>query len=165
MGLLHRCLYPLLWCVQELSSTGTQGRVQGNTMERSVILLGVTVQGLRQPQLLAYKEGEELEFQACQCTSISSQHLQVSGIGMGVTNALHSGSKPLFAGRANQQPLRRIQERRCSLPPSSLTMKKLQCVALFPIAPDNSLCANGWCQADSGSLTVPLLPLSETPPL
>lgn len=31
-------------------------------MEHSVILLGVTVQGLRQPQLLAYEEGEELGF-------------------------------------------------------------------------------------------------------
>ena len=80
-------------------------------MEHSVILLGVTVQGLRQPQLLAYEEGQELGFQACQCTSISSQHLQVPGIGMGTTNALHSGSKPLFAGRANQQPLRRIREK------------------------------------------------------
>lgn len=116
-------------------------------MEHSVILLGVTVQGLRQPQLLAYEEGEDLEFQACQCTSISSQHLQVPELGMGTTNALHSGSKPLFAGRANQQPLRRIQERRCSLPPSSLTMKKLQHVALFPIAPDDSSCSRlvpGW---------------------
>lgn len=72
-------------------------------MECSVILLVVTVQGLRQPQLLAYEEGEELEFQACQCKSISSQHLQVPGIGMGVTNALFALwlKACLLAGQTN----------------------------------------------------------------
>lgn len=68
------------------------------------------------PSSWPMRRGRELELQASQHTSLSSQCLQVPGIGMSVTKALHSGSKPLFAGRANQQPLR-TQERRRSLPP------------------------------------------------